>query len=383
MAVVKRIILDAHDIALFSLHSCVTPLGLVAGTHHFVDLWARDSLFATFGVTAIEDFQITKKTIGTFFRYQQEDGLIPYRILRSPTTIGKYFGKPRYYATPRADTRSHQSGGIVLDGGLMTVVAMGEYIRKSHDLKFLKKHYTSLLRTLRWYMSVFGSDLTREWFQCEWADQVLKVGNVLYTNVLYYRALVDMSELAFALKDEVTATKYKQYAVNIHFHIQKTFWNGKYFADWHDYKRQDYFSSGSNMLAAIFGIADKKQATSILDYANTHCWNGFTLESNYPRYPWWRIPIQNYICGIPDYCNRGLLWLQPGILYAYALHQQGAKTEAKKILDLISGKIVEFQTVYEVYEKSGNPVNRFAYKSEGPFSWSAGLFLWAYNKIYK
>ena len=36
-------------IAEKSLASCITDGGIVAGGHHFVDLWARDSLFATFG----------------------------------------------------------------------------------------------------------------------------------------------------------------------------------------------------------------------------------------------------------------------------------------------------------------------------------------------
>ena len=41
------------------------------------------------------------------------------------------------------------------------------------------------------------------------------------------------------------------------------------------------------------------------------------------------------------------------------------------------------KSVYEVYEESGVPVKRFLYKSEYPFAWSAGMYVYAYNKIIK
>lgn len=182
----------AYGIAYNNLLACETSIGLAAGAHHFVDLWARDSLFATFGLVEKKDLPTAKTTIETFLNFQRKDGLIPYRILRSSTNIAKYFGKPSYLTSPKADFRSHQSGGLVLDGGLMTVIAAAEYVRRTGDKQFLRKNKPQLLRAMNWYRKQFEENLLSEWFLCEWADSVLKVGKTLYTNILYWRVLGDL-----------------------------------------------------------------------------------------------------------------------------------------------------------------------------------------------
>ena len=82
-----------------------------------------------------------------------------------------------------------------------------------------------------------------------------------------------------------------------------------------------------------------------------------------------------------DYHN-GILWLQPGILYAIALKKTGKTQEARRVLMRIAHQIVKYQGVFEIYEKSGAPVRRFLYRSEEPFAWSAGLYVWAYHRIF-
>lgn len=348
----------ATELASLNLRRCVTDLGISAGTHHFVDLWARDSLFASIGSDALS----AKTTIETFLRFQRNDGLIPYRVMKSKTSIAKYFGKPTLLAKPKAEFRSRQSGGLVLDGGLMTSIATAHYVRQSGDRRFFQTHRVQLERALQWYEKRFGDNLLSEWFQCEWADGVLKSGNTLYTNVLYFKALGDMGNVTR-----------QQYIGNL---LRERLWNGTYFADWFDYKRQDYFSTHANMLAIIFGLATKAESKSILDFSRRYCLGDWTLESNYPTYPFWRIPLMQYMSGLADYQNQGCLWLQPGITYALALYTCGYTKEARAFFSKIAQQIERYNGVYEIYEKDGTPVNRFLYRSEGPFAWSAGLFLW-------
>lgn len=350
---------NAQSIAHYALRACVTNDGIVAGTHHFVDLWARDSLFATFGSDALS----AKTTIETFLKFQREDGLIPYRVMRSKTSIAKYFGKPTLLRRLMSNFRSHQSGGLVLDGGLMVIIATSEYVRQSRDFRFFQTNRIQLERAMHWYENRFGDHLLSEWFQCEWADGVLKMGQTLYTNVLYWKALGDIG--------------YHSRQRCIGDLIRKHFWNGTYFADWADYKRQDYFSSYANMLAIVFGLATKAESKSILDFAKRYCLSDWSLETNYPKYPFWRIPPMQYVSGLADYHNRGCLWLQPGITYAVALNTCGYHRDAQVIFSKIAQQINRHNRVYEVYEKDGTPVNRSLYRSEGPFAWSAGLFLWA------
>ncbi len=378
----RKDVRTAKLLATNALLACDTSLGYVAGTHHFVDLWARDSLFATFGANTVGSSVRSKTTIKSFLAHQRADGLIPYLILRSRMTVGKYFRRHSYYQTPVPHYRSNQSGGIVMDGGLMAIIATREYVESSGDMRFLKENFAALERGLIWYWRRFHTGLVREWFLCEWADAVLKVGTTLYTNVLYWKALGDMAWMAKRLKKKSESSMYLAWQEKIYALLQSKFWNGVFFADWIDYARHDYIATHANMMAVVFGLATQTQATSILSYATKHCWNGWTLESNYPHYEWWRIPLLQRVVGMADYHNRGCMWLQTGIWYAVALSHVGRKKEAKNVLDAISQKIVDAGDVYEVFEKNGTPVRRFIYRSEGPFAWTAGVYLWAYHMIY-
>jgi glycogen debranching enzyme len=373
---------DAYRLAKRALIACNSPLGFIAGTHHFVDLWARDGLFATLGANKYGLSAASKKTIETFLSFQRADGLVPYLILRSRMTIGKYFNRHSFYQTPIARFRSNQSGGIVPDGGLLAVIAATDYVRTKSDRVFARKQYGSLVRAFAWYPRKFGNGLIREWFLCEWADAVLKVGCTLYTNMLYWKAAQEMMYLARLLKRSDDVIYYESIANRLYEVIQKKFWNGLFFADWIDYARHDYIATHANMMAIVWGLATKQQAHIILTYARTYCWNGWTLESNYPRYEWWRIPLLQRVAGMADYHNRGCMWLQPGIWYAMALHSVKQSALAKEVMDVIAKKIVDAGEVYEVFEKNGLPVARRLYRSEGPFAWTAGLFLKAAHTIF-
>ena len=382
MEIKIKIVTQAHRIAQNSLRSCVKAEGIVAGPHHFVDLWARDSLFATFGLLKKSDLPVFRTTIETFLKFQRADGLVPYRVMRSKSTIGKYFGKHTLKKVLSANYYSHMSLGLVPDGGLMAIIASNTYVARSKDKKWLQSVYPSLVRTIEWYMKKFGNDLISEWYQCEWADGVLKSGHTLYTNVLYLKALEDMTMLSGILHDSESAKRYSSHLVKIKKVFHDAFWNGSYLSDWIDWSRHDHIATHANFLAIIFGFATKTEAVSILSYAKKYCMNTFTLHNTYPAYPIWRIPIYQIVAGVPEYHNRGILWLQPGITYAMALHVVGQKKEAKAFLSRIAAHIIKHDGVHEVYEsKDGTPLKRIFYRSEGPFAWSAGLFLWAASVI--
>lgn len=373
----------SYEFAHKSLKACMTELGYMAGPHHFVDLWARDSLFACLGGLEIGDTKDVLKTLETFFSFQRADGLIPYRVMRSRSTIAKYLGRPTFIQKPVANYRSHQSGGIVPDGGLLLVILSLEYYKKTKDKKFITTYYSVIVKTMEWYQKKYGDNLIREWFLCEWADAILKVGVTLYTNVLYVKALQSMSEIAKLLKDQKTAASYWKLSHKMKHSLDKTLWNGRYYSDWKDWKRHDYFASHANFLAILFGLVDKKKAESILAFAKKYSLNEFTIENNFPKYPFWRIPFYQWIAGMKDYHNRGCLWLQPGILYALCLYNLGHKKEALNFFSKIEEQIIRHGVVHEVYERNGNPVKRTIYTSEGPFAWSAGLFLFAHASIIR
>jgi 1,2-diacylglycerol 3-alpha-glucosyltransferase len=377
----KKINTSSISLAQKALVACLTEFGFVAGAHHFVDLWARDSLFATFGVHDSRLNAASRKTIETFLSHQREDGLIPYLILRGKHTIGKYFGRHTFYKKPKAEFRSHLTFGTVPDGGVLTIIATRRYVEQTNDTAFLKKHYTKLVKAFAWYEHRFNQRLIFEWFACEWADALLKIGKTLYTNVLYWKAAEDIAWMAKKLKKTNESLRYQKRAARIAHDIRKEFWTGSYFADWVDYKRQDYFATHPNMLTIVLGLTTKKEATMILAHAKKTTWNGWTMRNSYPRYPLSRVPLLHLVTGMADYHN-GLLWLQPGILYAMALKTVGNIREAKQVLQGIANHIVRHGGAHEVYEQDGSPVKRLFYLSEQPFAWSAGLFLWAHKEIF-
>ena len=72
-------------------------------------------------------------------------------------------------------------------------------------------------------------------------------------------------------------------------------------------------------------------------------------------------------------------WTWLGSIYALAKLKIGQRKEAVNILEKISRVIVRDGTVHEIYNND-KPVSIFFYKSEQPWAWSAGLFLYTCKK---
>jgi hypothetical protein len=80
--------------------------------------------------------------------------------------------------------------------------------------------------------------------------------------------------------------------------------------------------------------------------------------------------------GIPDY-QTSLSWLWLGCLSSIGKAKMGMKKPALEEMKTIAAIIAKHNGVYEVYNQEGNPANEGHYKSETPFAWSSGLFLYA------
>ena len=159
--------------------------------------------------------------------------------------------------------------------------------------------------------------------------------------------------------------------------IDETLWlEDGYYADWvNGGTKYKYFSTEGNTLAILWGVADDEKAKQILTYAEEkNIRNGFGAQTTKPIYDLKLISPINILVGIEDY-HSDIRWLWVSCLYAQALDEQGFTNESEVLLTEISDKIIEYDQVYEVYEPSGEPVNRMLYKSEYPFAWSSGVCL--------
>lgn len=355
---------QALGIAQRDLRECYLGEGIIAGTHHFTDYWARDAFFAALGSLEIGDKDIVEKLVGLFFSHQRSDGLIPYRILRGPVTIGKYLGKPKLYSAPRPTYKLRGIGQEVLDGTTLTVL-MAALLHQDEYMN----HIRSALDFLE---SKERHGLLWDGPMAEWNDTALKYGNLLYSNVIYWYMY---DRLAAWTKDDTWSAKRDRIARS----MRNRLWNGSFFADWHDYKRQDYFYPFGNCLAIAWGMTAPGESASILSECEKHIVS-FTLETNSPPYPWWRIdPLQQAV-GMGSYQNHSTLWWQPVVAYITALNKTNRHGEAERFRNICAKKIAADGKVYECFQRNGKPLRKRIYTSEGPFAWSSGMLVWALSQ---
>ena len=355
------------DIAKKELRACYSDEGIIAGVHHFTDYWARDAYFASLGALSINDNVIVNKTVVNFFKYQRSDGLIPYRIMRGPATLGKYLGNPSYYRKPKPTYKLRGLGKEVLDGTTFTVLFS--------SLLGLKEYTNNIKLALKYLETREKYGLLHDGFMAEWNDTALKSGNLLYSNVIYWY-MYECLSLWTKNFDQDWFNKIEVKKQKISLALRERLWTGKYFADWHDYKRQDYFYPFGNCLAIAWGLTNKNESESILKQCLL-VKKDFTLETNTPKYPFWRIDPFIQLVGMGNYQNHSKLWWQPMTAYLVALKRMGKESEIEKVENLITTKIDADNKIYECYERTGEPMRQFIFRTEHPFAWSSGMILWA------
>ena len=377
------------EIASRSLRECYFDRGIIAGKTHFSDYWARDSFFASFGALELKDFEITKKNLELFVEYQKSNGQIPLRISIGHSVITKLIGNaygvkfkenkkifPIYYNDKDIIFKRAKS----VDPNSLFVITSLQYYKKTRDKEFLMKNYERIKKGIEWYNShnrnEFGFIYERGY--CNWADSIKKHGFVLYTNLLYYKALKDFSEISRTVNRRIEAEEYSKKASILKQNINKRFWNEEkgFYSDFLS-EGKNYFSTEANLFAILFDVADSEKSKRMIEYINKHKINNpVPSKTNYPKYPRELIFWVNRIIGMEGYHNFEHAWLWIGCLEFLARKKIKDK-KAEKVIERIINKIIEFNEVYEVYDKEGRPVFTDYYKSEHPFAWSSGMIVYA------
>jgi glycogen debranching enzyme len=386
----KSNIQKAYDVAKKCLRACYSDLGIYAGKTHFEDYWARDGLYASLGSTAAGDYSQTKKELALLLSFQKKDGQLPLRI-GSNFIITKLLGlenlfgkKDRKKSVRYIIDRAYPNfmPKIPVDQNSLFVVAAEYYMRNSRDIKFAKENYEKIKKTMDWnFRQDSDSDLLiEEGFYCSWLDGIKKSGKVMYSEACHYAACASFAKIAKALGRREDCKKYSVTAEHIKEKINSLMWNGSYYTDWISFsgKRHESFSTDGNLLAIMFGISDNEKASSIISkLSELGLENGVPYRTNSPAYKWYEIDMTLRLALIPDYHN-GMSWLWIGAAGILAKAIAGKKKNAVFLAEKIADEIIQHNGPYEVYErKSGLPVKRIFYKSEFPFAWAAGLFLYA------
>lgn len=372
---------NLHDgIELRPLPNGTQKMVVSAGRRNFREPWARDLSFASFGLVEVEEYRPVRESLEVFLMNQRSSGQFPVKVYSNGVAnrfLHSLFRREQPILAPLQPKYKSGHRTISLDGNALLVIAALNYAHRSGDSYFLNKYWPELRRGLIWLEDHGHQDglLHQEAFS-DWADSIARVGRVLYTNVVYWKALRDMTEAAVRLGKEADASHFSFKAAQLHAAINNHFWREDlgYYVTSDDFEN---LSSSGNLLAIAWDLASPEQANAILDnmqlFGMAH---PVPTRTVYPPYPNQFIAIENRLGRIGFY-HIDAAWLWLGAWHIIALCRAGRIEEAAEYLDRVSKTIARDGAVHEVYAPHGGYVSGFWYSSEAPFTWSAGMVIYA------
>lgn len=353
---------------------------LCAGHRNFREPWARDLSFAAYGLLELGDYDTVRQSLEVFLHFQTPDGQLPVKV-HSVGVFDRYlhsvFQREQPIHAPLKPKYKSGHRTLSLDGNLLLVVACLHYITKTTDGEFARKYWEALRRGIRWVEGYAnGMGLISQQAYSDWADSLARTGEVLYTNVIYWKALHEMSRLASDIGMPGKADEWGYHADSVRDAIQGHFWRGNlgYFVT---SSELDNLSSSGNLLAIAWELASPDQGDAILDsMAHFGMDKPVPTQAMHGDYARKNVAIENRFAGIPEYHTQGA-WLWLGAWHIIAAVKRNRLDEAEVLFDRISRVIVRDQDVYEVYGLDGKYLSTRWYTAEAPLSWSAGMFVYA------
>ena len=358
-----------------------------AGYRNFRECWARDFAFTSYGLIALEQYSVVKDTLDSFFWHQKEDGQLPIKLY-SMNVITRFLHSflGREQPTEKILKPKYISGHGTpsLDSQMLLIIAALHYANEAEDMGFLERYWGQLSHAMKWsqtHSKGIHNILLKQEAYADWADSVARHGCVLYTNVVYWKALTDMARTASSLDLKNEAIHYFAEAESVSRSINERLWHPEmgYFAT---SETLDNLSSDGNLLAIAWGLTTPAQTGSILQAMDdAEMAKPVPTRVVHPSYPTELIAIENRLGGLSNY-HTDASWLWLGGWHLIALVRNNRMDEAKQILERIVDVIVKDRQVNEVHGPDGEPLSSIWYKSEAPLMWNAGMVLYA-HQVYE
>lgn len=397
-------------------------LGLLGSNQAYQQVWARDSMICGLGVWLTPDPKgrgIHARSLDTLRRFQSPLGKIPHNVgmtgVSDPALIahGGTLEQPGEENLAVEDTIH---AGCV-DGNLWYIVGHYYDFSLRQDIDRLHLAWPSLERALLWlrYQDSNECGLLEVHEAMDWADLFANRYNVLYDNVLYFAAWQCMGWMAAALGKNPDT--YFTTAKEVRQKINTLLWVGpqeRTDYDWICRERKEWlyprrrvetelverpfylpymgfrdyadrFDSLGNLLAILFGVADRRKADKILDYIQGCGLNEpFPLRALYPPIQPgekdWRDYYRVRNLNLPHHYHNGGAWPFIGGFYVAALVQAGRCGEARREFEKLTamvrlGKKQEWEFNEWFHGSSGRPMG---YAGQ---SWSAAMYLFAADAV--
>jgi glycogen debranching enzyme len=363
------------------LRSGEERLVLDAGWRNFREPWARDFGFASFGLVALQEFQVTRETLEVFLTYQRPTGQFPVKI-HSTAGLERYLHsllrREQPVDAPLKPKYVTGHGTVSADGNGLLVIAGLNYARLAGDDEFARTNWQAFKRAISWLeqLALDKDGLLHQAAYADWADSVARQGRVLYTNVVYWKALKDMAEAATAYGTLEDRLYFDERCRQIKESVNEHFWRPDlgYFVT---HRALDNLSSAGNLLAIAWGLTRPEQAQSILN-----AMRAFDMATPVPTrvvhraYPAKLIALESRLAGI-SYYHTDAAWLWLGAWHVIALVRMERLGEARELIRRIAEVVVRDREVHEVYAPNGRHVSSPWYTSEAPLTWSAGMIVYA------
>lgn len=397
-------------------------LGLLGSSRAYQQVWARDSMICGMALLLCGDAEgaaIHRRSLETLRRFQSALGRIPHNVgyanVADPALIahGGRLGAGDEADVPVTDT-AH--AGCV-DNNLWYIIGHYFNYQVTGDRAFLEESWPSLEQALLWlrYQDSNECGLLEVHEAMDWADLFNNHYNVLYDNALYFAVWKAMGMMADALGRPSAA--YFDNAADVHKKCNVVLWVGpEEPKDWawiagerkewtytlrrietelverpfylpyvafRDYA--DRFDTLGNLLAVLFGLADRIKADKILDYIHGCGLNEpFPVQSLYPVIREgerdWREYYRVRNLNQPHHYHNGGIWPFIGGFYVAALVQAGRHDEAEAQLAKLAQmnhtgrwKTWEFNEWF--HGLSGRPMG---YPGQ---SWSAAMYIFAHDAV--
>ncbi len=351
-------------------------------------IWSRDGIIQGLAGIMAEDSDITntlKNNLKTLRDFQDETGRIASNIdvEKKDVSYGRLVGK--------------------IDASIWYIIGVGQYIKYSKDINFLKEFFESVEKVIKYLECV---ELNGKGFLYipnggDWADEYITHGYVLFDQLLYYQALKEYSYMLKKMKKPFSQVNKKisklKKMIEINYFPSKDKLNKKAVYNKGLYEKitknfqedfaliyfcsdgfAPYLDSFANSLILLTDIPEEKDKKKIINALNKRL-NSQKIKILPAFWPpitsfhhFWRDLKMNSLFSFenkPYHYHNGGLWPLIQGFYIVSLVKENKKQLAKKYLNKFSEAIeqdnYEFHEYFESKHNKPKGVKKSGFSATG------------------